>query len=96
LVAFGGAETSTAYAVLLYRLISFWFILGLGWLLIGEMALEVRRGRWGRSAMAAPVEAGPVAYRHHLLRHRHGEDSGPGPRAVPAVAGGPPSQEVAT
>jgi hypothetical protein len=62
LVAFGGAETSTAYAVLLYRLISFWFILALGWLLIGEMALEVRRGRWRRSAMAAPVEAGPVAY----------------------------------
>jgi hypothetical protein len=26
------------------------------------MALEVRRGRWRRSAMDAPVEAGPVAY----------------------------------
>lgn len=62
LVAFGGAETSTAYAVLLYRIISFWFILLVGWLLIGEMALEVRRGRWGRSAMASAVEAGPVAY----------------------------------
>jgi hypothetical protein len=62
LVAFGGAETSTAYAVLLYRIISFWFILALGWLLIGEMALEVRRGRWRRSAMEAPVAAGPVAY----------------------------------
>ncbi len=44
LVAFGGAEASTAYAVLLYRFISFWFILVLGWALIGEMALEVRRG----------------------------------------------------
>ncbi len=62
LVAFGGAETSTAYAVLLYRIISFWFILLLGWTLIGEMALEVRRGRWTRSAMASAVEAGPVAY----------------------------------
>ncbi|HEX3332782.1 MAG TPA: lysylphosphatidylglycerol synthase transmembrane domain-containing protein [Acidimicrobiales bacterium] len=62
LVAFGGAETSTAYGVLLYRIISFWFILGLGWFLIGEMALEVRRGRWNRSALEAPVEAGPVAY----------------------------------
>jgi uncharacterized protein (TIRG00374 family) len=61
LVAFGGAETSTAYAVLLYRIISFWFILGLGWFLIGEMALEVRRGRWRRSAMESPVAAGPVA-----------------------------------
>jgi hypothetical protein len=62
LVAFGGQVNSTTDAVLLYRLISFWFILGLGWVLIGEMALEVRRGRWRRSAMDAPVEAGPVAY----------------------------------
>jgi uncharacterized membrane protein YbhN (UPF0104 family) len=62
LVAFGGGATSTAYAVLLYRIISFWFILALGWSLIGEMALEVRRGRWSRSAMEAPVAAGPVAY----------------------------------
>ena len=63
LVAFGGAEQSTAYAVLLYRLISFWFILAVGWLLIGEMALEVRRGRWTRSAMDTSVEAGPVVYK---------------------------------
>ena len=62
LVAFGGQVSSTTDAVLLYRLISFWFILVLGWALIGEMALEVRRGRWRRSAMDAPVEAGPVAY----------------------------------
>jgi hypothetical protein len=62
LVAFGGQVSSTTDAVLLYRLISFWFILVLGWLLIGEMALEVRRGRWRRSAFDAPVEAGPVAY----------------------------------
>jgi uncharacterized membrane protein YbhN (UPF0104 family) len=62
LVAFGGAETSTAYAVLLYRLISFWFILVLGWALIGEMALEVRRGRWNRAALESTVEAGPEAY----------------------------------
>ena len=75
LVEFGGPVASTSYAVLLYRLISFWFILGLGWLFIGEMALEVRRGRWGRSAMAAPVEAG-VAHRHHLRRHNHGAKNG--------------------
>ena len=62
LVAFGAEVNSTTDAVLLYRLISFWFILVLGWLFIGEMALEVRRGRWRRSAIAAPVEAGPVAY----------------------------------
>ena len=64
LVAFGGAESSTVDAVLLYRVISFWFILALGWLFIGQLALQVRRGRWSRSAMAAGVEAGPVAYRH--------------------------------
>ena len=62
LVAFGGSETSTAYGVLLYRIISFWFILAVGWVLIGEMALEVRRGRWKRSALDARVAAGPVAY----------------------------------
>jgi len=62
LVAFGGQETSTAYAVLLYRIISFWFILVVGWVLIGEMAFEVRRGHWRRSALGSTVEAGPEAY----------------------------------
>jgi hypothetical protein len=89
LVEFGGPVTSTADAVLLYRFISFWFILVVGWLFIGEMALEVRRGRWRRSAMASAVEAGPVA---HGPRRRHG-GRGIGRRrsgaAVPAAAGGP-------
>ena len=62
LVAFGGAETSTAYAVLLYRVISFWMILVVGWLFIGQLALQVRRGRWPRQALSTEVEAGPVAY----------------------------------
>jgi uncharacterized protein (TIRG00374 family) len=62
LVAFGGAESSTVDAVLLYRLISFWLILVLGWLVIGQLALQVRRGKWVRSAMDASVEAGPEAY----------------------------------
>ena len=62
LVAFGGAEASTAYAVLLYRIISFWLILVIGWLLIGQLALQVRRGRWPRQAMASEVEAGPEAF----------------------------------
>jgi uncharacterized membrane protein YbhN (UPF0104 family) len=62
LVAFGGSEAGSQYAVLLYRFISFWFILVLGWIFIGEMALEVRLGRWRRSSLGAPVEAGPVAY----------------------------------
>ncbi len=62
LVAFGGAEASTAYAVLLYRIISFWMILVIGWLFIGQLALQVRRGRWSRQALSSDVEAGPDAY----------------------------------
>jgi putative heme transporter len=56
LVAFGGAHVSTVDAVLLYRLVSFWLVLVVGWLLWGEMALEVRRGRWPRHALESPVE----------------------------------------
>jgi uncharacterized protein (TIRG00374 family) len=59
LVAFGGAQVATVDAVLLYRLISFWLILVIGWAVWGELALEVRRGRWSRRALASPVEAGP-------------------------------------
>jgi hypothetical protein len=88
LVAFGGAEQSTAYAVLLYRLISFWFILGLGWLLIGEMALQVRRGRWQRSALASEVEAGPVAYRPGRRGRRGGRAAGAAGVAMAEAAGG--------
>ncbi len=62
LVAFGGSEATTPYAVLLYRIISFWFILVIGWLFIGQLALQVRGGRWQRQAMTTEVEAGPVAY----------------------------------
>jgi uncharacterized protein (TIRG00374 family) len=62
LVAFGGSETTTPYAVLLYRIISFWFILVIGWSFIGQLALQVRRGRWQRQAMSTDIEAGPVAY----------------------------------
>jgi len=62
LVAFGGAEASTVSAVLLYRLISFWFILAVGWLFIGQLAVQVRRGRWPRQALNCEAEAGPEAY----------------------------------
>ena len=68
LVAFGGPESSTAYAVLLYRLISFWLILVVGWLFIAQLALQVRRGRWNRQAMASEVEAGPEAYENPVAR----------------------------
>ncbi len=57
LVAFGGAETTTVDAVLIYRFISFWLVLAVGWALWGELALEVRRGRWNRQALSSPVEA---------------------------------------
>jgi putative heme transporter len=57
LVAFGGQKTTTVAAVLMYRLISFWLILVIGWLMWGDLALGVRRGRWIRHALAAPVEA---------------------------------------
>ena len=79
LVAFGGAETSTAYAVLLYRVISFWMILVVGWVFIGELALQVRRGRWPRQALSTEVEAGPVAYEtptpDAIARHDAGSGS---------------------
>jgi uncharacterized membrane protein YbhN (UPF0104 family) len=61
LVAFGGAHVTTVDAVLFYRLISFWLVLGIGWLLWGELALEVGRGRWNRHALTAPVVAGPAS-----------------------------------
>jgi hypothetical protein len=56
LVAFGGAKVTTVDAVLMYRLISFWLVLLIGWALWGELALEVRRGRWSRQALSSPVE----------------------------------------
>jgi putative heme transporter len=57
LVAFGGAHDSTVDAVLMYRVISFWLVLVVGWILWGQLAYQVRKGRWSRSALEAPVEA---------------------------------------
>jgi putative heme transporter len=59
LAYFGGAHTGTVDAVLVYRLISFWGVLVVGWLAWGWGALGVRRGRWPRHAMEAPVEVAP-------------------------------------
>jgi hypothetical protein len=58
LVAFGGPQTTTVDSVLLYRMISFWLVLAVGWVLLGALALEVRRGRWSREALASRVTAG--------------------------------------
>jgi uncharacterized protein (TIRG00374 family) len=57
LVAFGGVHASTVDAVLMYRVISFWLILVVGWVLWAQLAFQVRRGRWSRSALDAPIEA---------------------------------------
>jgi uncharacterized protein (TIRG00374 family) len=57
LAEFGGAHVSTIDAVLMYRVISFWLVLLVGWGLWSQLALQVRRGRWSRLALDAPVEA---------------------------------------
>jgi len=49
LVAFGGDRASTVDAVFIYRLISFWGELVLGWLAVAVGALTVRMGRWPRT-----------------------------------------------
>lgn len=53
---FGGGTTADIAAVLVYRLLSFWLVLGVGWASWGGLAVGVRRGRWARSARHAPVE----------------------------------------
>lgn len=59
LAYFGGASTGTVDAVFVYRLISFWGVLAVGWLAWSWGALGVRRGRWPRHALEAPVEVAP-------------------------------------
>lgn len=53
---FGGGTTADVAAVLVYRLISFWLVLVVGWSSWGGLALGIRRGRWPRRALTAPVE----------------------------------------
>jgi hypothetical protein len=60
LVAFGGAQASTVDAVLMYRIISFWLVIAIGWALWSQLAYEVRKGRWSRAALTSPVGAGPA------------------------------------
>ncbi len=48
LVAFGGSRVSTVEAVLIYRLLSFWSELVVGWAGAGWLAFGVRTGRWRR------------------------------------------------
>ena len=60
LVAFGGLEASTIAAVLLYRILSFWTELPLGWGLWAALAWSDRRAdaRDEASAVPEPVEVG--------------------------------------
>jgi uncharacterized protein (TIRG00374 family) len=64
LVLFGGGHNSTLSAVLIYRFISFWLILPIGWGAWAVLALAVRRGRWSRDIEEAPRRAGAVAARY--------------------------------
>jgi hypothetical protein len=61
LVAFGGQQSTTLAAVVMYRLLSFWLVLAIGWTFLGLLALGVRRGRWTRQALESPVAAGATA-----------------------------------
>ncbi len=61
LVAFGGNRVSTVEAVLIYRLISFWAQLVVGWAGAGWLAWGVRSGRWRRRVFAPVGEVVAVA-----------------------------------
>ena len=78
LVAFGGDLTSSLDAVLVYRLISFWGQLVVGWLCAGWLAAGVRRGRWSRHALEAPVEVALASDQSPAHGHsgRHEERTG--------------------
>jgi uncharacterized protein (TIRG00374 family) len=58
---FGGGTAADIAAVMIYRLISFWLVLVVGWGSLSGLALGVRRGRWPKSALRAPVEPGVLA-----------------------------------
>ncbi len=73
LAYFGGVHTAGIDAVFIYRLISFWLVLIVGWAACGGLALGVRRGRWPRHALAAAVAMHPAS-----------TDAGPTEPAPPA------------
>jgi putative heme transporter len=57
LVTFGGGAESTVAAVLLYRLVSFWLVLPVGWFSWGALALAGRRARRAQGVRAATIPA---------------------------------------
>jgi len=75
LVAFGSSKTTTVDAVLMYRLISFWLVLLIGWSLWGVLGIQVRRGRWSRNVRDAEVEAGMTIFAEDELVDTHARPS---------------------
>ena len=74
LVAFGGSRVATVEAVLIYRLVSFWSELVVGWAAAGWLAYGVRSGRWRRRVRGEePVPALAV---EAAAMHDIGEDGG--------------------
>jgi len=60
LVAYGGAEVSTVAAVLLYRIMSFWAELPIGWATWGMLAWTGRRQVMARSLLAPRQDVAEV------------------------------------
>lgn len=58
LVTFGGGAESTVAAVLLYRVVSYWLILPLGWSCWGALALAGRRSDRPGTAAVPTLESG--------------------------------------
>jgi uncharacterized membrane protein YbhN (UPF0104 family) len=91
LAYFGGGTAGDIAAVLVYRVISFWLVLAVGWSSWGALALAVRGGRYSRSARAAPVEPRVIEVEEQGLHEaalRAGE--GEGPRLEPPSAAAEP------
>lgn len=85
LAYFGGATTADLSAVLVYRLISFWLVLVVGWSACGTLAMGVRRGRWARSARHAPVEPHVLEVEEQAMTEEGWE---PSPHGAPDAAPG--------
>jgi hypothetical protein len=58
LVAYGGVEASTVAAVILYRIISFWGFLPVGWMTWGLLAIIDKRSDRRKMASEPPTSAG--------------------------------------
>ncbi|HEX3946988.1 MAG TPA: YbhN family protein [Acidimicrobiales bacterium] len=87
LAYFGGVHTAGIDAVFIYRLISFWLVLLVGWMSCGGLALGVRWGRWPRHALASIVATAPAA-----TRAAPGQPASVQPASVQPASVQPPSE----